>query len=233
MSEKIYRTLHPEIKIIGEKEGIVEYIASDETIDLTNEVIRAKGWRFDFLQKNAPFVDSHNYESVDKILGKIIDWRIDANKLIETVQWAVDVAENRLAQLGWRMTQAGYLKAVSVGFMPLKVVSKWDQDPKEFYAQLNEMGLSDDKVRHIYVEQQQLELSACVVGANPSAVARCYKAGLFSDDDLDYWSRETGKLSAASAKRTDGADAATNNRSSDDEEKILAIKNKIKKLIGE
>ena len=55
--------------------------------------------------------------------------------------------------------------------------------------QLEELGLKDNPPRSIYLEQEQVELSACVIGANPNALARSYKAGLLTDADLDLLAR--------------------------------------------
>ncbi len=73
--------IHPVARVLDEKNGIVEYIASNETIDSYNEVIRADGWQFNRFQKNAPFVDSHNYNSIDCLLGKVIDFRVTGKTL--------------------------------------------------------------------------------------------------------------------------------------------------------
>ena len=96
------RTLHPEIRILDAKQGVCEYVASDETLDSYSEIIMARGWKFDQFQKNAPFVDSHDYSDISKLLGKVVDYKIDGKSLVETVQWAIDVPENAMAQLGWK-----------------------------------------------------------------------------------------------------------------------------------
>ncbi len=189
------RTLHPEIRIADAKNGLVEYVASDETLDSYREIIRAKGWRFDHFEKNAPFVDSHNYYTLENLVGKVVEFGVTRGKLVETVQWAIDVAENKLAQLGWRMTEAGYLKAVSVGFQPVKWVSAWQaQNPNDrpaWIEQLQELGLDETaSVRTIYTEQQQIELSVCIIGANPNALAKAYKADVLKDDDLNFLAGE-------------------------------------------
>jgi hypothetical protein len=189
----IRRTLHPETRVLDAKTGLVEYIASDETIDSYREVIRADGWRFNHFQKNAPFVDSHEYGTVEKLLGKVMDFKVVGKQLVETVKWAVDVAENSLAQLGWKMTEAGYLKAVSVGFWPTKTITA-NSGGKSFAAALQDLGLpADAPVRAIYTEQEQIELSAVVIGANPNALAKSYKAGLLTDADLEQLSNEYAK----------------------------------------
>lgn len=198
--KKLIRTIHPEIRVLDSKAGIVEYVASDETLDSYREIIRAAGWRFTNFSKNAPFVDSHDYGCLEKLLGKVTDFRVVNKQLVETVKWAIDVAENKLAQLGWKMTEAGYLKAVSVGFMPVRMVSQWDSDPFPYVQQLQELGLTkDSKVRAIYLEQEQVELSVCIIGANPNALAKSYKAGILTDDDLETLSQEHAKRETAPA----------------------------------
>jgi hypothetical protein len=181
---KLIRTLHPEVEIVDSATGIVEYIASDESLDSYREIIRADGWRFNAFVKNSPFVDSHDYSTIEKCLGKVIDFQVRAGQLVETVQWAIDVPENKLAQIGWKMTQAGYLKAVSVGFYPTRCLVPGDG--REWQEQLSELGISAaDAPRCIYVEQEQVELSCCIIGANPNALAKSYKAGALTDADLD------------------------------------------------
>lgn len=204
---KLIRTLHPEIRVIDAARGICDYVASDETIDTYREVIRASGWRFNRFERNAPLVDSHNYSSISQLLGRVIDWRVDGDQLFERAQWAIDVPENSLAQVGWKMTAAGYLRAVSVGFTPTRVVSRFDTDRQPYLDTLAALGLTEESnVRSIYLEQEQIELSVCIIGANPNALARAlensdkstlgafpgfrqmasaYKAGVIDDADLE------------------------------------------------
>jgi len=194
------RTIHPEIRVLDEKRGLAEYIASDETVDSYREIIRANGWRFDRFQKNAPLVDSHDYSTIEKLVGKVVDFSVKANRLIETAQWAIDVEGNQLAQIGWAMTKAGYLRAVSVGFQPEMMVNRWDSEQAPWRQQLDELGLKEDQtVRTIYTQQQQLELSVVIIGANPNAVARSFKEGLISEADLTYLSNEVEKSVRGSA----------------------------------
>jgi len=190
MSKLIRRPLHPEIRIMDEAQGLVEYVASDETLDSYQEIIRASGWRFSNFEKNAPFVDSHTTYSMGSLLGRVVSFEVKRKRLVEVVKWAIDVPDNRLAQLGFQMTKAGYAKAVSVGFWPIKAVSKWDADQASYQKEVEKLGLEEDQVqpRTIYLEQEQLELSAVIVGANPNAIAKAFKASVLSDADLDFLS---------------------------------------------
>jgi hypothetical protein len=215
MNTTLRRTFPAQAKVIDANTGTVEYIASDESLDSYREVIRADGWRFDRFEKNAPFVDSHNYSSIDCLLGRVIDYKVEKKALVETVRWAIDVPQNFLAQKGFAMTQAGYLKAVSVGFIPIKVVSRWDRDPRPYEEACEDLGMGDLENSQlpaaIYLEQQQLELSVCCIGANTNAVAKAYKAGLLSEADLE-------KLSSMQARRET---APSSDVRADDEEARL------------
>ncbi len=195
---KLRRMIYPEARIVSAREGLVDYIASDESIDSYREIIRASGWRFNHFAKNAPFVDSHDYSTIEKCLGRVIEFRVEGGRLIERVQWAIDVPENKLAQIGWKMTLAGYLKAVSVGFYPVKYVTPTSGEG--WTAQLKELGLPTEAgVRTIYTEQEQVELSCCVVGANANALAKAYEAGAIDAADLETLSMEYSRNETAGA----------------------------------
>ena len=58
------RTIHPEVRVIDASRGIVDYIASDESLDSYREAIKAAGWKFTRFAKNSPFVDSHDYSTI-------------------------------------------------------------------------------------------------------------------------------------------------------------------------
>jgi hypothetical protein len=52
-------------------------------------------------------------------------------------------------------------------------------------------------VRTVYIKQKQIELSACIIGANPNALAKAYRAGCLSEEDLDKLSRTIAKSKVA------------------------------------
>jgi hypothetical protein len=188
-AETIRRQITPEVRIVDSVRGICDFTASDETCDSYREVIRADGWKFDLFKRNSPFVDSHCYDSVDKLIGKVIDYEVKGRKLIERVQFAVEVEENKLARLAWRLVEAGYLRAVSVGFFPVRFVSRFDTDPAAFKKELQRLGYEIDDPnapRVIYLEQQQVELSAVIIGANPNALAKAFGSGALNMQELSF-----------------------------------------------
>ncbi|HEV2331197.1 MAG TPA: phage major capsid protein [Verrucomicrobiae bacterium] len=177
------REIHPVVRVLDEKQGLVQYVASDESLDSYREIIKADGWRFDNFEKNAPVVDSHDYSSLGSLLGSVVDFGLKGRQLLETIKWAIDVPENALAQLGFKMTIAGYLKAVSVGFLPVRTATPYDNDKDAWREACEQVRIDSNETdcRCIYLEQQQIELSVCVVGANPNALARSYADGILTD----------------------------------------------------
>ncbi len=175
--ETIRRTLNSQVRIDDSPRGICTFIASDATIDSYGEIIRADAWRHDHFKKNAPVLADHDYR-LEKQIGKVIQFGVKGGKLIETVQFAIDVPENELAQLVWKMVVAGYIKACSVGFWPERVVRPGDSD---WAKQLKELNVDPDaRVNCIYTRVQQIELSIVCIGANPNALTQAYKSGVLS-----------------------------------------------------
>jgi hypothetical protein len=190
--QPLRRSVHPVIKVLDEKAGIVNTSPAMNHWTLTTRSSGPKAM-LQPLPENAPFVDSHNYGCIDCLLGQVIDWRVQNRQVIETVKWAIDAGlpEDHLANIGFKLTVAGYLKAVSIGFAT-SYVTKWDANPTAFQAALKDMNVAPGTdVRAVFLGMEQMELSACVIGANPNAVAKAYKAGILNDAALENFPQNT------------------------------------------
>lgn len=181
---KLIRSIRPEVRVVDEAAGLVDYIASDETVDWYDEVVMASGWEFGMMRKNGPFVDSHDYSTIEKQLGEVVSFEVKGNQLHERVRWAKDVKENPLVQVGWKMTLAGFLKAVSVGFLPKESLTKGRPGFDDLAKQLKLDGEDQDRLWRIFTRQEQYELSACIIGANPNALAKSFEEGVIGEGDL-------------------------------------------------
>lgn len=185
-SNPLRRALNVVPRVMSEKDGTVEFIASDETLDCYREIVKVNGWKFNFFQKNAPFVDSHDYSTIEKLLGQVVDWRIEKGQLIETVKYSME--PNTLALWAFKMVRDGFLKAVSVGFVPVRMATKWDSTQNDFLTAIADLKLDAQtaaKLTAVYLEQEQIELSQCVIGANPNALAKAYANKTLSEEELD------------------------------------------------
>jgi hypothetical protein len=179
------RTLTPEVKIIDAEKGIIDYVASDETLDHHGEIVTASGWKFTHFRKNAPLLNSHRSYDIGDVLGKVLSAEVMDGQLVERAQWAIGLGHDA-ADVGWKLTEAGFLKAVSVGFYSTKRVSRW-RDEAEFLEAVSQLGISAEDaamLSAIHLEKEQLELSACVIGANPNALAKGFAAGAIGESDL-------------------------------------------------
>ncbi len=170
--------------MIDADKGIVEYIASDESIDSDREIILASGWRFNRFRKNSPFLNSHRRYSVDDVLGKVLSADLVDGQLVERVQWAIDIESNDLAKLGFAMTQGGYLKAVSVGFTATSHIYNSHEGWEEALIEAGLTTAQGEDVYRIFTQQEQTELSAVVIGANPNALVKSYEEGAVSEELL-------------------------------------------------
>lgn len=183
-----------EVRIVDDGRSILEFVASDETLDSYNEVIRADGWRFNLFAKNAPFADSHSYGTVLNVFGTVTGWEVSRKRLLNQVQFATAIPENVGARYAYNMYKGGFLKGVSVGFKPVRSVSRYSagENFKEYEKELARLKLPEGSAlpHRIYIEHEQIELSAVVIGANPNAVimnsARAYRAQAIGDPEIEW-----------------------------------------------
>jgi len=168
-SSGIRAGLYVETREVREASGdapMLDFIASDETVDRYNEVIRLDGWQLDNFRRNPVILDSHDSTSVGKILGNspLIDLR--EGKLINRVRFAV---ENPLGNLAYKMAKGGFIKSESVGFIPLA----WQS------------GKNADEPDRTYTKQELIEISLVAVPANPGAtIGTALKSGAIEKSDV-------------------------------------------------
>ncbi len=147
--------------------AILDFVATDETLDRYGEVIRLAGWDTKNYLANPVVPDCHNYDSVMRILGRTIDLSIADGRMVNRVEFALD---NPLGNIAYKMAKAGFIKSESVGFIPLD----WE-DGKG----------GNDQATRIFTKQELLEISLVVVPANPGAtLGLALKSGAIERADL-------------------------------------------------
>jgi HK97 family phage prohead protease len=145
---------------------IVDFTASDETLDRYDEVVTAAGWQLANYKRNPVFQNSHKYGDVMFTLGKALITEVRGTSLFQRILFAVDI--NPIAKIAYDMYLQKFLNAVSVGFVPIR----W------------ETGSDQSAYRRKYLEQELLELSAVSIPANPNALANAMKAGAVDKSDV-------------------------------------------------
>src|SRR5271168_1954040 len=127
--------LHCTVRDVAGDQPLLDFIASDDTIDRYNEVINQDGWQLDNFLSNPVVPDCHDYSSIGKILGKDVltkAQQIQGGKLCCRVLFAVD---NPMGNLAYKMAKGGFIKSQSVGFIPLEWTrGKSASDPDRTYT---------------------------------------------------------------------------------------------------
>jgi HK97 family phage prohead protease len=154
----------------GERGRSFRFIASDETADRAGDIIRVSGWDFKNFKKNPVALWGHDASSLP--IGRVFDFEKGAKRdntpaLFESIEYAT-AEMNPEADLIYRLVDGGFIKAVSVGFIPTKS-SYPDTPEKREAAGLGAYGV-------LYEKQEQIELSQCSIPANPNALMSAAKS---------------------------------------------------------
>lgn len=155
-----------DVKTHGD-EPVLDFIASDETVDRYNEVIELDGWQLDNYRRNPVVLDSHDYYSIGSVLGRSDEVKIEEGKLRNRVRFALD---NPMGNMAYKMARGGFIKSESVGFIPIEWV-RGNEAAGEPYR--------------TFKKQELLEVSLVAVPANPGAtVGLALRSGVIERDDL-------------------------------------------------
>ena len=128
---------------------VMDFIASDETVD-----------RY---RQNPVVVDSHDYSSIARILGRSETTEVRDGRLVNRVRFAL---ENPLGRLARDLAAGGFIRSQSVGFIPVE----WEDGNPE-----------RGEPRRRYTASELVEISLVAVPANPGAtIGAALKSGATS-----------------------------------------------------
>ena len=142
--------------VTDDGDRVVEFIASDESVDRYGDVIMADGWELEHFRSNPIFLWSHDNRAP---IGTVPTIGIVGKQLRATVRFAKG---KQLAEELWSFVKDGILRAVSVGF------SVNSEDDYEWIE--DEDGNETGGIR--FLRQELLELSLVAVPANRHALMR-------------------------------------------------------------
>lgn len=147
--------------VVGDGESrTVTFVFSDATVDRMGDTIDPKGWDLSDFNKNAVALWCH--DSSMPPIGRASNVRVERGKLLGDIEF-MDAETSAFADSVFRMVKGGYLKAVSVGFIPTKYVFVEEAD--------RPWGID-------FIEQTLLEISVCSVPANPNALIAASASGI-------------------------------------------------------
>lgn len=181
--------------------AILDFVASDESLDRYGEVIQAGGWQLDNYRRNPVFQNAHQYGDILFTLGRALITEIrsgtptaggaasqrSSSYLYQRIQFAVEA--NPVARIAYDLYRGKFLNAVSVGFIPIR----WqDADGQERSARSgtpdrsarSEADFAARSFRRRYLQQELLEVSAVGIPANPNALVQACQDGAVERSDL-------------------------------------------------
>ena len=150
-----------------EKERIIIFRGSDESVDRMGDIIRVDGWNLKDYRKNPVFLDGHSYTLLP--IGKALKVWKDSNDSGapngKSLKFAIYFPTAEVSQKSddvFKLYKAKVLNAVSVGFKSSKVNNPSSPEERK------ELGLGPYGWE--FLKQSLLELSAVTVPANQNAL---------------------------------------------------------------
>lgn len=98
----------------AEQDNRFHIIMSTATEDRHGDIVN-QDWDLKSFKKNPVFLDSHNYDSIEHIIGKVHNPKVKDGVLQGDVEFMLD---NPKGMLAYKMALGGFLNASSVGFIP-------------------------------------------------------------------------------------------------------------------
>lgn len=169
----------------------MDFVLSDATVDSYGDVVEPDGWDLKRFKNNPIALFGH---SSSFPIGKWADVRVEDGKLKGRLEMAKAGTSYRLDELR-RLIEQGILRAVSVGFRPIKAEPL---NPDRPYGPQR------------YIKQELLETSLVSVPANPAALAVA-KGMKISDDTIRMVFGESASEAGTIRRGIVGESAATTN----------------------
>jgi uncharacterized protein len=149
------KTFEAEVKQVGER--VLEFTISTGAVDRDKDTVAPSGWKLDAYRRNPVVLWAHNYQQPP--IGKATKVWVAGNALKAQAEFAT-AEVYPFADTIFQLLKGGFLRAVSVGFEPVK------------HAYNAQRGGVD------YTEQALLEFSIVPVPANAEALMRAAAKGI-------------------------------------------------------
>lgn len=117
----------------GEDSDKFSVVMSTANQDRHGDIVMQE-WELDNFTKNPVLLDSHNYYSIEHILGRVLNPRLEDGKLKGDVEFFM---QNPRGVLAYEAVKSGFTNAVSVGFIP----KAFDNDGNILKSELLELSL--------------------------------------------------------------------------------------------
>jgi len=175
--EYVQKSIPAKMDTLKEEErSIIKYV-STISLDRDKDIMLPDGAILDDFKKNPVVLFGHNYRGLP--IGKDMWIKADETGLMAKQQYA----KHQLADDVFNLHKDGFPLASSVGFIPVKALSRWDDNwedaSKEIQDKYKISNADMKNVRRIYSKWLLLEHSDVAVPSNPDALALALEDGSF------------------------------------------------------
>lgn len=169
MSKPLLDNLQIEFRALDESKRSASFVAATEKGVMSfrgRQVLRMAGAKLDRYQRNPVVLDTHDRFSIESIVGRA-ELRVEGKQLVADVFFA----ETTRGKAAWELVKQGFLRAVSIGFLP---------DPTSIVevrqGQFDGEGESRiDGPAQVINRWEPFELSVVPVPADPDALRRHFE----------------------------------------------------------
>ncbi len=207
VSPATIRTTIPfQLKSLNDEERTIEFVGSTKAKDRYGDVIEQAGWEIGNFLGNPVVPWGHDYSMPP--VAKALEVGIKDGDLVFKAQFATK-DEYEWADTIYKLYKGGYLRAFSVGFIPLEYDGNWE-------------------VGYTFTKCELLEVSCVTVPANPEALVLAYKEGTLSDSERKSYLAQADSIKKAltlSADEPQNEDMETANALKELSDNIKALTN--------
>jgi HK97 family phage prohead protease len=165
---RIRMGMHTAVRAVPDAERTLEFIISTPAVDRAGDTIAVEGWRLDNFRKNPVVLWAHDYTALPVARSPLVGLEGGALRAIAEFTPA---GMARFNDTVFEMYKAGFLSAVSVGFLPIKWAWVEDEGRRQ--------GID-------FLEQELLEFSCVPVPANPGALLEARGAGIDLEPVIEW-----------------------------------------------
>lgn len=191
----VIRTAVPfELKSLNDDERTIEFIGSTATRDRYGDSVNQSGWEIANFLGNPVIPWGHDYGQPP--VAKAIEVGFKSGNLAFKGQFAT-AEEYEFADTIYKLYKGGYLRAFSVGFIPLEY---------QVHRDYNDDGELTD-IWWEFTKCELLEVSCVTVPANPEALTLAFREGVVTDIERKSLVKQAEKLISS---LTDISDSSIN-----------------------
>lgn len=188
-SSIVHRTM--DVRQINEEEQTVEVIVSDESIDRHQTIFLLDGWELENYRKNPVLCWSHPLNrwlespEPEDLIGEAVQVKVTPAGLLAKFRFAV--GQHERADICWKLTAAGFLRAFSIGANILEYVDMWSEQAEIMsLPEAPRKAILSGEAYEVFTKQELIEVSQVLVGSNTNAlISKAYRSGVLDRRGVD------------------------------------------------